>query len=212
MRDIFLVTGAIYGKAGTNGLLDPATRIQQTIDTAVSIKQHLPNAVIYLIEGGSQTLDLALRAKFLEYYTDILDFSYHPFIAFAHNQIDTTKQEITVIKGPCETFLLRETCKLLSVTDDDRIYKISGRYRLTDAFNPKEHHAARGKYLMLAKTDCLEYYSDPNSVTYSPYQYSTRLYSFCGSIINRAIENYNTMNERLLNLCGNLAAFGIGHE
>lgn len=198
MSDIFLVTSAIYSKSGISGQLTPETRIQQTIDTANSIRKHLPNATIYLLEGGSNAISFDVRSKFLHHYDDVIDFSYHPFIAFAHERVELDKQGITVIKGPCESFMLREACKLLKVTSNDRIYKISGRYKLNNKFNVVDHHTATGKYLMLKKKKNLEYYDDPTSITYSPFQYSTRLYSFCGSIINKAIENYDNINQRLL--------------
>ena len=200
MNNIFLVTSAIHGANGMNGQLTTQQRIDQTIETAHSIRVHIPDAKLYLLEGGKYPLDFALRQHLMAEYDDIIDFTYHPFITFAHNQVDLSKQVITVIKGPCESFMLREACKLLTVSDDDRIYKISGRYRLSEEFNLSEHLAAKGKYLMLTKTKCLEFYSYPQKLTYSEYQYSTRLYSFCGSILNKATENYNVINKRLLDL------------
>lgn len=202
MKHIFLVTSAIYGHNGFNGKLTAEQRIQQTLDTADSIRHHIPDAVLVLLEGGTQRLELSLRQSLLTKYNDIIDFTQDPFIAFAHRNLDLSKQEITAIKGPCESYKLREACILLQgmVDPDDRIYKISGRYRLSEEFNVDQHIAAKGKYLMLEKTKCLEYYSYPKKITYCEYQYSTRLYSFCGSLLETAANNYNTINGRILSL------------
>lgn len=209
--NIFLVTSAIYSKIGRSGQLLPEKRIEQTIDTAKSIIKYVPDAKIYLLEGGSKTLDFRLRNEFLKYYTDIIDFTYHPFIAYAHEKINLDKQEITVIKGPCESHMLREACKLLSTVKCDRIFKISGRYCLSDEFDLDMHTKARGKYLMKTKDKCLSYYSDPSKNAYSPYQYSTRFYSFCGSLLNKVIINYDTINNRLLELYANSEYIDIEH-
>lgn len=200
MSDIFLVTSAIHGPGGKNGQLTAEQRIDQTMDTANSIRQRVPDAVILLLEGGLRPLDVSLRQHFLSKYTDILDFTQHSFIQFAHENRDAKNQEITVIKGPCESYKLRETCKLLTVAPGDRIYKLSGRYRLSDSFDLNQHRSAEGKYLMKAKDKCLEWYSYPQKLTYCEYQYSTRLYSFCGSLLNTAIRNYDTINKRILEL------------
>jgi len=194
MSNIFLVTSAIHGPGGMSGQLSSDQRIMQTVNTAISIRKHIPDAKIYLLEGGIMPLNIQIRQMFLMHYDDILDYSMSEFIQFAHRQRDVNRQEITVIKGPCESYMLRETCKILTTTLQDRIFKISGRYELSDEFNLQAHNVP-GKYVFKTKDECLPWYKDETKPNYSPYQYKTRLYSFCGSLKDMAIVNYDkTMN------------------
>lgn len=199
MSNIFLVTSAIHGPGGMSGQLSSDQRIMQTVNTAISIRKHIPDAKIYLLEGGIMSLNMQIRQMFLMHYDDILDYSMSEFIQFAHKKRDANQQEITVIKGPCESFMLRETCKILTTTPQDRIFKISGRYQLSDEFNLQFHNVP-GKYVFKAKEECLQWYKNKTKLNYSPYQYKTRLYSFCGSMRDMAIVNYDKIMNGILNL------------
>jgi hypothetical protein len=199
MSNIFLVTSAIHGPGGMSGRLSSDERIMQTVDTAISIRKHIPDAKIYLLEGGIMPLNMQVRQMFLMHYDDILDYSISEFIQFAHRQRDAAKQEITVIKGPCESYMLREACKILTTTVQDRIFKISGRYQLSDEFN-LQAHAVPGKYIFKTKEECLKWYADKESPVYSPYQYKTRLYSWCGSLKDIAIVNFDKVMNNILEL------------
>lgn len=191
-HNIFLVTSAINV---TSGLIGVTGRLEQTVQTARSIKQFAKNPTIILLEGGKSPLTFDQKTTLKEVYDDILDFTWHPTIQFAHNQ----NVHAMYIKGPCESIMLHEACKLLPRNNQYRIFKISGRYYLYDKFVEEEHNAY-GKYVFLKKQNGVEYYhdnkNDPSSqlqnidLYYTPYQYKTRLYSFCSSILDVAIENY----------------------
>ena len=212
MSNIFLVTSGIHGPNGINGQVPALVRIDQTIDTVKSIRSHVPDAKVYLLEGGSGPLSINLRKKFIDAgYDDILDFTTSSFISFAHEKRDAATQGITVIKGPCETYMLMEACKLLNPQFDDRIFKLSGRYRLSEEFNLQDHIESTGKYLFKKKDLPLKYYSNPASELYSAYMYSTRLYSFCGSITDQVINNYDKMLGWLLSLYAENKYIDIEH-
>lgn len=211
MSDIFLVTSGIHGPGGVNGKVPIPTRITQTIETAASIRHHVPDAKIYLVEGGSDPLDIGLREQFINHgFNDVLDFSMHSFIQFAHQQRDAAKQEITVIKGPCEMYLLKEATKLLTLAPDDRVYKLSGRYRLSDEFSLEAHHAAKGKFLFKTKMECLEWYKK-GPIT-SPYQYATRLYSWDGSLQQAAIYHFDKIQNFILDLYSKNLYMDVEHS
>lgn len=196
MNNIFLVTSAIFTPYGKISVHD---RISQTIDTAISIRDKVPNVKIYLVEGGKNQLPFELRAKFKEYYDDILDFTSHQVIQFAHKQNNDAGG--LLIKAPCETYLLQKACALIKVTENDRIFKISGRYRLGDNFNLSDHHNAKGKYLFLnkLKPSTFEYIEQKGKLhIWTDYQYSTRLYSFCGSMIDKVQQNYKDIFSKII--------------
>lgn len=200
MKNIFLVTSGLHGANGINGKLTVDTRIEQTISTAQSIRQQVPDAEILLLEGGKFALDLNLRRKLKMHYCDILDYTSSSFIQFAHNNVDLSKQDITVIKGPCETWMLLETVKLLDAAQQSRIFKISGRYHLNDNFDIKVHQQAQGKYLFKEKLEGLSWYGPHTGRIHSPWQYSTRLYSFCSTILPAAVNNYSTLLNKFMDI------------
>jgi hypothetical protein len=200
MSTVWLVTSAINGKNGISGKLTSEQRLQQTLETAKSIRTRVNQAHIVLLEGGNAPLDFKTRSVLKTLYDDILDYTQSSFIQFAHNNVNLAKQGITVIKGPCESWMLWQTCLLLNLTKYDRVFKISGRYEINDRFDLAKHTNAQGQYLMLQKLPGLPYYDNPNKLAYSTAQYSTRLYSFCGSILNKATMNYQEINQRLLDL------------
>lgn len=192
-HNVFLVTSAINV---TSGLIDVTGRLEQTIETARSIRRFAKNPTIILLEGGKSPLTFDQRTRLKEVYDDILDFTWHPTIQFAHAQ----KINVMYIKGPCESIMLHETCKLLPRNKQYRIFKVSGRYYLYDKFVEEEHNVS-GKYVFKKKENGVRYYHENKydggsqlqniDLYYTPYQYKTRLYSFCSSILDVAIEDYS---------------------
>lgn len=195
MNNIFLVTSALHSPYG---LIAGPDRLTQTIATALSIRQRVKNVKIYLIEGGVAPLDIKLRTELKLYYDDILDFTQHNIIQFAHKQQNDAGG--LHVKAPCESFLLRKACELFNTSADDRIFKISGRYSLSDKFDITQHHQAIGKYVFLnrLKPSIFEYAETKQQHTWTEFQYSTRLYSFCGSMLNQAITDYQRIFDKLI--------------
>ena len=178
----FLVTSGIHGPYGVFTVQE---RIEQTIKTATSIRERIPDSTILLLEGGNSSLSSNDTDNLLKYYDRILDYTNDPVIQFAHN---THRDEVISLKGPCEAKLLSNATAELSVNPTDRIFKISGRYFLTDEFDLAKHTEQSGKYVFLSKFPGEKY---GNLIPATPYQYKTRLYSFCGSILNQAAKYYN---------------------
>lgn len=194
MDNVFLVTSGLNVESGQ---IAPELRLKQTIETAESIKRHAPNSYMVLLEGGRYPLTLDQRGRLLEVYDDVIDFTSHPTIVFAHSQ----NVNAMYIKGPCESLMLHEACKLIP-RDVHRVFKISGRYLLSEEFNI-ENHDVRGKYLFKNKDTGVRYYHDGKNDDgsqlqnieqyFTEYQYKTRLYSFCGSLLDKATDNYNNI-------------------
>lgn len=201
MNDVFLITSALYTPYGCFSFEE---RLEQTINTALSIRQRVPNALIYLLEGGTTELKIKLREKLLEHYNDVIDFSNHDSIVKAH-QFSTDSVGHT-IKGPIESLMLAEACKMLLFTgkpniDVQRVFKVSGRYELTDDFNLLDHHNAKGKYLFLnkAKAGQLATVGKPLMI-FSEFCYETVMYSFCGSLLEKAYYNYSNIFNNILDV------------
>jgi hypothetical protein len=213
MNNIFLVTS---GLNVDSGLISPQDRLQQTLDTARSIKQYAPGSTILLLEGGKYPLTFEQRVLLKDLYDDIIDFTYHPTIQFAHNQ----NVNVMYTKGPCESLMLYETCKILPKNNDYRIFKISGRYQLYDKFCIVGHNV-KGKYVFKTKELGVKYYHDDKNdngsqlqnidMYFTPYQYKTRLYSFCGSLLETVTQNYNNIFQTIVSSYINHGYIDIEH-
>jgi hypothetical protein len=213
VSNIALVTSGLNVESG---LVDPQTRFQQTLDSAASIKRHIPGAYVILLDGGKYPLTLAQRRALMAVYDDVMDFTYHPTVQFAHNQ----NVNVMYIKGPCESLMLHEACKLLP-TDVSRVYKLSGRYEISDQFDQSVHNVP-GKYVLKTREAGVRYYHDdknnPGSQLqniadyYTEYQYKTRLYSFCGSLLPTATENYQKLFQTMVGSYINHGFIDIEHS
>lgn len=190
MAHIFLVTSGIHGGYG---VFDPSVRIEQTLQTAESIRQRMTDSRIILLEGGAQPLSSAEYDCLRQKYDQILDYTSDPVIQFAHR---AHREEVISLKGPCEARMLAQACRVLPPTTEGRVFKISGRYCLSDEFDLARHEAHPGKYVFLTVQPG-ERYDRPQAAT--PWQYKTRLYSWCSSLWPVAARIYQQQLENIIN-------------
>ena len=169
----FLVTSGIHGPYG---VFKPLERIQQTLETAHSIRKHCQDAVIILAEGGNRALSDQELQQFNTVFDKTLDCTDDNIIQFAHR---THHSEVISLKGPCEARLLTLACDQIKPQSTDRVFKLSGRYCLSENFSTENHVQQVGKWCFLPKKPGAKY-GRPYAST--PWQYKTRLYSWCGSL------------------------------
>lgn len=178
----FLVTSAINTKYGA---FSQEERFNQTIETAKSIKNRIDNVKIILLEGAENPLIQTQMDILNEYYNNIVDFNSESTVSTIHS----LHQEDVVVKSPLEVFMLMNACINLPIQENDRVFKISGRYELSDNFDFEQHNHP-GKYTFKTKELAERY-------TGLDYQYKTRLYSFCGSLKQQVILNYSKIFEHI---------------
>lgn len=195
MSIYFLVTSALHTPYSQFTIEE---RASQSILTAKSIRHYVPDSKIILIDGGILPIDINMRTQLLTVYDDILDFTQHEFIKFMHNQPADNCGHI--IKGPCESYLLREACKAIQSDKVKRIFKISGRYILTNRFDLSSHLSQVGKYVMLNKVKVGPVEFNGKLEQWADYCYETNLYSFCSSLLDEAIENFNTIITNIIDI------------
>lgn len=194
---VFLVTSAINVDTG---VISTEERLLQMIETAKSIRSKVNDCKIILIDGGTQPLNLLQRESLLKLYNDVLDLSYHPQILTMHslaNQKEDHKIRSVIIKGPCEAFLLSYALNVLPKEEDCRYFKISGRYKLSESFDLK-NHLIKFKYVFKQKDNGVLYEGSDINYLYTRYQYKTRLYSFCGTIFDQVKNHYNQIFEHII--------------
>ena len=199
---MFFVTSGVYS---ISGKYTTEERLAQTIQTALSIRNKIPDAHILLLDGGKKSLTQEHIILLKTVYTDVIDFSTHPVIKWMHDQ----NINVAMIKGPCEVFMLKTAAEEIKKSDDnyDLFFKISGRYQLSDEFDINNY--VRDTYVFKNKDPGIMYhrtnpeeniYPDNINKYYTEYQYKTRLYSFPRSLLDTAIKDYHSIYQRII-LC-----------
>lgn len=172
---LFIITSALNTKFG---VFSNNERLGQTIDTIKSINQYSPNAKIAFVEMGGIEPDKVQVDEIKKY----VDF----FICYSNDQNVKkifSSENWDVVKNLTEVLVFKSALLTLLnsgiLNQFERIFKISGRYKLTNNFNNDVHVQAKDKFVFLEKR-----YSqfEPVVTGGTSYQYMSRLFSW--QIIN----------------------------
>jgi len=176
------ITSAINAKFS---VYKPEERFQQTLETIKSVRERIPNAVICLTDCGIPGLtdeQIELLTKDVDHF---VDFSQDDNVLQIHNNIqvqDIVKNltEMSVVHS-FFTYALEENW----FDGCDRIFKVSGRYALTETFNTKdyENDIVGDKYVVSKRM--LSQFA--HGITGVDQQYMLRVYSCGGNRINEFI-------------------------
>ncbi len=134
-----LVTSAVYSNYG---VYNPQERIQQTMETVVSARKYIPNATIILVDNSKVDVQSDDSDEFnalidaVDYYIDNSDDA---DIQHFHNHV----QNYDIGKNSMECLGLFKALSYISnnieimnkVTSSNCIFKLSGRYVITDKFD-----------------------------------------------------------------------------
>jgi hypothetical protein len=204
--NLFLVTSAIHTNYSNTS---PEDRLRETIDTAESIKKYAPGSKIILVEGG-KPLPQHIKDR-LSIFDEIYDFSDHPVMQMTQSDAQFAVDNVGhSVKSAGEAYIIKEALKLIK-DDYDRIFKLSGRYRLTERFNIQDHmHKDKFVFLPKAPTDKMNMIDadaktivTKSSIDFSPWRYETTFYSFDNPmkaqiifeyIFNALVETYTEGN------------------
>jgi len=181
----FLVTSAIKSDFGIFSYQD---RYRQTADTINSIRKYVPDSFISLIELSVNPIG--------EYY-DLVEPLIDEFINYNAN---TIVQQIPIkwnnqhsAKSLTETYVLGNLLETFTTTKD-RVYKLSGRYCLTEDFILTEQMADPNQFVFKDKWDN----NWPKDFTDIHFQYPTYGFSFPSSQINFMSEVFKKSHELIL--------------
>ena len=139
MSNVVLVTSAVY----TNyGIYDTKQRIQQTLDTVKSAKQYIPDCTVILIDNSTTAIaqddsdELNELIDLVDYYIDNSD---DKDIQHFHNNItnyDIGKNSMECIGMYKALAYMSTNAEIMDIiTSASRIFKLSGRYQVTDKFD-----------------------------------------------------------------------------
>ena len=173
MKSAFLVTSAIRTDLG---IYDAATRLRQTQATLASIHRRAPGAFIALLEMSNVPLDEEIAeqlAELVDWYVTVS----HPVLDIlrAAPRSDGTLKAVSELAG-LHLFLDHATRQHL-FDGVDRVFKLSGRYVLTDDFEPPRF--GRPNRYVLKRADAG--------------RHSSRLWAFDASLIEDARERIGHM-------------------
>jgi hypothetical protein len=138
-KNIVLLTSAVYSNYG---IYKPAERIQQTLETAKSAKKYIPGAVIILVDNSKVDVQNDSSAEFeelldtVDYYIDNSD---DEDIKFFHDNVpnyDIGKNAMEALGMMKSLTYIQSDADMMKVIEGaDRIFKLSGRYQVTDKFD-----------------------------------------------------------------------------
>ena len=163
----FIITSTVNA---TYGLVDNETRYQQTLETIQSIRDKVPDAKIVLVDSSTEQFDNE-KFKELKTKTDLFITLFNHYSAVEFNQ----NQQ----KSAGECYIM--TIALMAISEmglvGNRVFKISGRYKLSDSIDIKEYDnpELEGKYVFKRRVQ--SWMNRETSLV------DTRLWSFSGSLL-----------------------------
>lgn len=200
-NNVVLLTSAIYTNYGVYSTED---RIEQTIKTVESVKKYLPKAYIIFIDNSKEIIkednspELKILLNSIQYY---IDNSIDSDIKYFHKNVsnyDIGKNAMEAI-GLFKGFLHIMNSPDLShlVKNSNRIFKLSGRYQITDNFNLRnfDNLSTEGKYIFKkAQPSWIpEEHTGVNS------QLQTRFWAFDPQLFLPTIHMYKSIIENMIN-------------
>ena len=202
MKNIVLLTSAVY----TNyGIYDPKQRIQQTLDTAKSAKKYIPGAVIILVDNSKVDVQNDTSAEFeelidlVDYYIDNSDDA---DIKYFHENVQNydigknAMEALGIMKAL--TYISNDVGMMKEVAKAGRIFKLSGRYQVTDKFDIKKFDSVetKGKYVFKRAQPSWINPADTGVNTLL----QTRLWSFTPAMLLNTMQLYKDIIETMVKL------------
>ena len=194
-KNIVLLTSAVYSNYG---IYKPAERIQQTLETAKSAKKYIPGAVIILVDNSKVDVQNDDSPEFnalmdeVDYYIDNSDDA---DIQYFHNNVtnyDIGKNAMEALgMMKALTYIVNDPDMKKVIVDADRIFKLSGRYQVTDKFdiNNFSNSNTADKYVFKKAQPSWINPADTGVTT----MLQTRLWSFTPNLILDTLTLYNNI-------------------
>jgi hypothetical protein len=194
-KQTVLVTSAVYSNYG---IYTPEQRIQQTLDTVKSAKEYIPDATIVLIDNSKTDVQQDDSAEFnelidlVDYYIDNSDDADIQHFHANVTNYDIGKNAMEALGLYKALNYVANTPELMNVfTKSNRIFKLSGRYVLTDKFDIKafDNKNTKDKYVFKKRQASWI----PSADTGVDHLLQTRLYSFTPSLFMDTVKIFNDL-------------------
>jgi len=201
-KNIVLLTSAVYSNYG---IYKPAERIQQTLETAKSAKKYIPGAVIILVDNSKVDVQNDESQEFnnlideVDYYIDNSD---DEDIKYFHNNVTNydigknAMEALGMVKAL--TYIVNDPDMKKVIVDADRIFKLSGRYQVTDKFdiNKFSNSDTADKYVFKQAQPSWINPADTGVTT----MLQTRLWSFTPNLVLDTLALYQNIIKTMVTL------------
>jgi hypothetical protein len=186
------ITSAINAKFS---LYDPTERLEQTLETIASVRERIPNAIICLTDCSQPGISDEVKAQLTQNVDHFMDFSGDENVVWIHDNIEIQD----VVKNLTELAVVHsffETAQQEGWFDGcERIFKVSGRYTLTDTFNTADYeNDIVGDKYVVSKRMLSQFVP---GVTGVDQQHMLRVYSFGANRIGEFILLLEDMTEHM---------------
>lgn len=167
------ITSAINAKFS---LYDPTERLAQTLETIASVRERIPNAVICLTDCSQPGISDEVIEKLTEHVDHYIDFSGDENVIWIHDNVAVQD----VVKNLTELSVVHSFFEMAQeegwFAGCDRIFKVSGRYMLTDRFNTADYdNDIVGDKYVVSKRMLSQF---APGITGTDQQHMLRVYSF----------------------------------
>jgi hypothetical protein len=184
MKPLFILTSALNTKFGVHS---NSQRLTQTLDSIESIRRYCPGASIAVVEMGgipSTNEQIATIESQVEYYYNFSENEAVQGIFHSTNNWD-------IVKNTTEVMIFGELLSQMTAAkipeQFDRIFKMSGRYQLTERFDPEYYNTVPDRIVVLERKSS----QFPPSITDGmEYQYMSRLWSWPADQTQTVIDSY----------------------
>jgi hypothetical protein len=131
---LFIVTSSIIPfKVGS--IHSSQERFNQTLETIQSIRNKVPNSIIWVTESSEDSLSKEYSDELIEISDNYIEYCDDTILQKLYENLKQNSQKFDFGKSLLETRSLYNTFNRISHLDVNRVFKISGRYALNDEFN-----------------------------------------------------------------------------
>ena len=185
MKKLFILSSAINSKFGK---FTPAERLEQTLDSVASIKQYCPGADICVVEMTGVPITEEQIQAINDQVDYFFDWTRDPAVIDIYNSTDNWDIVKNTTEVMCFTNTLDKLIDTGVVKEYDRIFKMSGRYLLTENFDPAYYESVADRIVVLQR----KHSQFSAQVTGGKqFQYMSRLWSWPASATDQIVEAYN---------------------
>jgi hypothetical protein len=185
MNPLFILSSAINSKFGK---FTPSERLQQTLDSIASVRQYCPGADVCLVEMTGVPIPEE-QVQIINAQTDyFFDCTREQEVIDIYNSTDNWDIVKNTTEVMCFTNVLTKLLETGAIAEYDRIFKMSGRYLLTENFNPGFYQSVMDRIVVLERKQS----QFPSEVTGGKqFQYMSRLWSWPTDVTEQVIDAYN---------------------
>lgn len=211
---IVLLTSAVYSNYG---IYSPEERIAQTLATAKSARKYIPNSTIILIDNSKVDVQNDDSPEFnelidtVDYYidnSDDLDIQHFHENVSNYDIGKNCMECIGMFKAL--NFIKTNVEIMTKITEASRIFKLSGRYVVTDKFdiNNFDNEETKDKYVFKKAQPSWINPQDTGVTTLL----QTRLWSFTPGLFLNTVELFQQIIENMFNLLNQQKYIDVEHS